>query len=266
MSCPKQIILVIIVLLLTSATNAQTYTKSTAATITDSIQKNYSSFVPLSMIDSLVSFGKRFLHKPYNYRLDHQTRFDCSGFTSYVYSNFGYLLKRSSHEQAKQFDKINRDNLKTGDLVFFSGRRNNNQVGHVGIVVTVEEDGKFDFIHSSNHSGVVISKSEENYYAKRYIRAGRVINDSTKVRFQQSMANEVQEEAFNVENLSTLVNNQSPPTLTQNHLVVKGDSLYAIARKYGITVNDLKKYNHLTSDRIQPKQLLKVTNQDNPVL
>lgn len=262
----KQIFLIALLFAWTGISRSQTVIHSDSTLLTGSIKDNCFSISHPPLLDSLVNFGKTFLHKPYNYRVNNQTRFDCSGFTSYVYDNFGYSLKRSSAEQAQQFDKITRDQLQTGDLVFFSGRRNNSKVGHVGIIVTVGENGKFDFIHSSNHSGIVISKSEEDYYAKRYIRAGRVVNDSTHLQFQESLANKVQEKAIDAENLTKLANNLSSPTLTQNHLVVKGDSLYAIARKYGISVNDLKKFNQLKGDKILPKQLLRITAQNNSVL
>lgn len=179
MSIAKQLILLVCMLWCSTAINGQTETKNASLDIIDSIQKNYITPTHHPLVDSLLNFSKQFLNKPYNYRVNPTTKFDCSGFASYIYSNFGYSLKRSSYEQAKQLDTIHRDQLKSGDLVFFSGRKNNQQVGHVGIVVNVTENGKFEFIHASNHSGIVISKSEETYYARRFIKAGRVIHDNT---------------------------------------------------------------------------------------
>lgn len=213
--------------------------------------------------DSLISFAKRYLRKPYNYRPNPQVRFDCSGFSSYVYDHFGFKLKRSSAEQATQFRNIERTELKTGDLVFFSGRRINNHVGHVGIVVNAYENGKFDFIHSSNQSGIVISRSTEDYYARRYIKAGRVIDDYLIATAQTDMAQNTPEEAFaiNTETPPEEKNTQSEPKPAVYHHVKKGDTLYSIARRYGITVNTLKKQNKLTSDKILPKQKLIITEQ-----
>ena len=39
----------------------------------------------------------------------------------------------------------------------------------------VNDDGTFRFIHSSTQSGIVITRSNEPYYKKRYIGACRII-------------------------------------------------------------------------------------------
>lgn len=211
--------------------------------------------------DSLIRFAKRYLGKPYHYRPNPSIRFDCSGFSSYVYDHFGFKLKRSSAEQATQFGKIERTELKPGDLVFFSGRRVNKRVGHVGIVVNAHENGKFDFIHSSNQSGIVISHSDEYYYARRYISAGRVID---------RLIESIQTDSTHLTQADTLVKNfeivngdrntlPETPTIAY-HSVRKGDTLYSIAKKHGITVGALKKQNNLTSDKIMPGQKLKITD------
>lgn len=45
------------------------------------------------------------------------------------------------------------------------------------------------------------------------------------------------------------------------HTVQKGDTLYGIAKKYGISVNDLKALNNIGSNTIQPGQQLKLVGQ-----
>jgi LysM repeat protein len=49
------------------------------------------------------------------------------------------------------------------------------------------------------------------------------------------------------------------PGKTSTHKVKSGDTLSAIARKYGTTVSSLKKLNNLKSDRIYVGQVLKIT-------
>ena len=42
----------------------------------------------------------------------------------------------------------------------------------------------------------------------------------------------------------------------EQYVVKQGDSLYMIAKKYGITVDELKSTNHLVSNMIYPNQIL----------
>lgn len=101
--------------------------------------------------------------------------FDCSGFTSYIFRQFGIALNASSRSQYTQGTEIGTDNLQPGDLVFFSGRAvSRKHVGHVGIVTEICPDGTFRFIHSACSTGVTISHSQEPYYSRRYIGARRV--------------------------------------------------------------------------------------------
>ncbi|MSP57978.1 MAG: LysM domain-containing protein, partial [Flavobacteriaceae bacterium] len=42
------------------------------------------------------------------------------------------------------------------------------------------------------------------------------------------------------------------------HIVQKGETLYSISKKYGLTVNELKKLNTLTSNNIALGSQLKI--------
>ena len=50
----------------------------------------------------------------------------------------------------------------------------------------------------------------------------------------------------------------SSPLYSNSYTVKKGDSLYSIATKYGVTVNDLKTTNNLTSNTLSIGQVLKI--------
>ena len=103
--------------------------------------------------------------------------FDCSGFTSYVYKQFGYTISPASRIQYTDGVKVDRKTLRKGDLVFFTSRSSGRNVGHVGMVVSADnETGSFKFIHASIR-GVKISSSDEAYYAKRYVGARRIITE-----------------------------------------------------------------------------------------
>jgi cell wall-associated NlpC family hydrolase len=98
--------------------------------------------------------------------------FDCSGLMYYTFKNFDITLPRSSHEMAKIGTKLNNNEIKKGDLVFFKTREKG-VINHVGMVVEVLQD-EIKFIHSSTSSGVIISSTKEPYYNKSFIQANRL--------------------------------------------------------------------------------------------
>lgn len=135
------------------------------------------SIAASNLIQEMLSFAATFTGTRYRYGATGPKAFDCSGFTSYVFRQFGYDLNRTSRQQIHDGEKIKRDELRPGDLVFFNGRAVNNRIGHVGIVTEVDSTGSgFSFIHASTSQGVCVSKyPEEAYYSKRYIGACRPI-------------------------------------------------------------------------------------------
>lgn len=143
-----------------------------------SITNNISNPVEAELqINSLLSFAHKFRGVPYRYGGTTPRGFDCSGFTSYVFKNFGYQLSRRGSHQFHNGERIDRSNLKPGDLVFFGGRGNGPGIGHVGIVTAVDGNGHdFSFIHASCHRGITVSHSTESYYRVRYRNACRIIN------------------------------------------------------------------------------------------
>jgi hypothetical protein len=98
---------------------------------------------------------------------------DCSYFTMDVMSNiYNTTLKRTAAEQYDQSSKINWDELKEGDLIFFKteGRRN---ISHVGIYLTNNK-----FVHASTSQGVTISDLSDPYWQRRLYSLGRVAPDA----------------------------------------------------------------------------------------
>lgn len=105
-------------------------------------------------------------------------RFDCSGFTSYIFSHFGIRLNRSSAAQVADGMPIDDPKrLQPGDLVFYNGHRIGSRIGHVGIVTEVDaETGCFRFIHAAM-TGIQYDSSEAAYYKVRYMGARRIFHN-----------------------------------------------------------------------------------------
>ncbi|MCI6610442.1 MAG: C40 family peptidase [Ezakiella sp.] len=119
---------------------------------------------------SLLDFAKAQMGKPYVFGASGPGAFDCSGFTTYVFKQFGISLPRTSASQSQFGTPVDKANLLPGDLVFFNTMGAG--VSHVGIYVG---DGKF--IHSATtiNSGVVIDSLNSSYYIKTYVSARRVL-------------------------------------------------------------------------------------------
>ena len=98
--------------------------------------------------------------------------FDCSGYTSYVYGQIGYTLLRGSQPQLEDGVIISSEGLQVGDLLFYKGTHRRYYVTHVAIYAG---DGKM--IHADSR-GVIYTDLDDEYYAKRFVCARRVINVS----------------------------------------------------------------------------------------
>jgi len=106
--------------------------------------------------------------------------FDCSGFVSYVFRNFNFIVPRSSCEFAKVGVKIRLEDALPGDIILFTGtKKHTRKIGHMGIVwSTVGDD--FKFIHSSSGKkhGVTISSLDATY-KRRFVEVIRLLKPNT---------------------------------------------------------------------------------------
>lgn len=126
--------------------------------------------------DSLVNFALSFEGKPYRYGGRSPKGFDCSGYAQYVFNQFGIDLERTSRAQSHQGDPVELEQVKKGDLLFFTGpNKQSRQVGHVGLVISKAHE-EIRFVHSSSHGGVKVSGLKGHYegrilFAKRLLKA-----------------------------------------------------------------------------------------------
>jgi len=105
---------------------------------------------------------------PYKYGGESKAGADCSGFVQMVFLNvYNKKVPRSTKQQYEFCKKINKNQLKEGDLVFFE--TGGKGISHVGIFL---REGKF--AHASSSKGVIVNSLDEPYYVKSYRAAGRV--------------------------------------------------------------------------------------------
>lgn len=163
-----------------SIARVQSGARSTSTgSIASKPEKPVTPAVRKELVDELLDYAKTFLGVPYRLGASGPNLFDCSGFTSYVFREFGYDLPHNSQAQFKGSRPVDGfGDLRKGDLVFFGARGSIRNVGHVGIVVDVDlEHGSFRFIHASTSNGVEIQRSTQPYFMMRYMGAGRILPD-----------------------------------------------------------------------------------------
>ena len=96
--------------------------------------------------------------------------FDCSGFTQYVFGQYGVTLPRAVVEQFKAGHAVAPRDLTRGDLLFFSTVAPGPT--HVAIAL-----GGDEFVHAPSSTGVVrVERLSASYWSQRFIGARRVAN------------------------------------------------------------------------------------------
>ncbi|WP_054940252.1 C40 family peptidase [Paenibacillus ihuae] len=124
----------------------------------------------------LVDYARKFLGVPYDFGAgpyEETKKFDCSSFTRHVFKKFGVSLPRLARDQDNIGRRVSRDNLQTGDLIFFTvpGRFESDAVpGHVGIYI-----GGGKFIHTWGEPGVQISELDTGYWHDVILHMQRVL-------------------------------------------------------------------------------------------
>ena len=100
---------------------------------------------------------------------------DCSGMTCKSYSTVGVSLPRTTIGQAEMGKFVPKNALQKGDLVFFTSKKNNGRVSHVGLISRVEENGEIYFIHTSTSRGVVEDDFYMQHWQDNFVTARRIL-------------------------------------------------------------------------------------------
>ncbi len=182
--------------LLISKSVTATFTPVQNQTVYTTVTPSRSSTGPVSA-QNIIEFGSRFLGTPYRYGGSGPGGFDCSGFVSYCFRQFGYNLPRTAAGMAGVGTHVDKSNLQAGDLVFFQGP-GAYSINHVGIYV-----GSNKFIHSSsgNYRGIVYSSLSDAYYSSYYAGARRILDTSAQAINEQPETNN-ENQAEEVDNVS----------------------------------------------------------------
>lgn len=97
--------------------------------------------------------------------------FDCSGFTQYVFAQYGLSLPRAVRDQFKTGKPVEWGRFEPGDLIFFT--TTDPGASHVGIAV-----GSDAFVHAPSSTGVVrVERLSSTYWAPRFVGGRRLLSN-----------------------------------------------------------------------------------------
>ena len=133
----------------------------------EEIQKTLSSDEIIR--NSLMEFYSEWKGVKYKFGGNSKRGIDCSAFTQRIFKEkFNIKIPRSTRTQVKVGEKINKSELKLGDLVFFKTGKTDR---HVGVYM-----GDGNFMHASI-KGVKFTKLNKAFYKKAYWTSRRIIKD-----------------------------------------------------------------------------------------
>ena len=123
--------------------------------------------------------AETYLGTPYRFGGSTRSGIDCSAFVLNVYEETtGLELPRVAAEQAELGERVERQQLQKGDLVFFAHSR---RISHVGIVQEVTPEGEIKFIHAATSRGVMISSLNDSYWGPKFRFAKRILKEDQNI-------------------------------------------------------------------------------------
>lgn len=131
-----------------------------------------------AMINDVVATAESYLGTPHRMGGLTTRGIDCSGLMVKSFESAGIALPRTSGEQANLGEKVKKNSLQRGDLVFF---KIGTKISHVGLV-TRSRGGETLFIHTSSSRGVMVSNLGDDYWKDRFTFGRRVWEDATIIR------------------------------------------------------------------------------------
>lgn len=129
------------------------------------------------LANQIILSGLKYLGTPYVYNApSYQTdTFDCSSFIQYIFGLNGIHLPRNSRQQFLVGEPIPFDQIKRGDLLFFTTKARNHlkglsRIGHVAIYM-----GQDQILHTYRPENKVMVTELNISWKKAFIGAKRVI-------------------------------------------------------------------------------------------
>lgn len=143
-------------------------TTSNIHTDSNLLQQQKEQKLALQQKQLWLSWHKRWVGTPYRYGGNSRSGIDCSSYVQRGYRElFGIELPRTTSGQRGVGIVVSYEQLRIGDLVFFTPKSAPN---HVGIYI-----GDGLFIHVSSSKGVIRSRMDKGYWYKHFHIANRIL-------------------------------------------------------------------------------------------
>ena len=161
------IIIAVAIVMGTSSGEAQMLNSRKQGTVAEQLEQN--SRQREGLVQEILNYAYKYRGTPYRHGAMSPRAFDCSGFTSYVFKQFGITLDRRSSAQIYDGRCVARKDLQPGDVLCFYS--SGDYIGHAGIYI-----GNNQFVHAANSRSGVIITDLSGYYSSRGYEARRIVS------------------------------------------------------------------------------------------
>jgi probable lipoprotein NlpC len=122
----------------------------------------------------VIETAKSYRGTPYRFGGTTRAGMDCSALVFHSFYSIGINLPRMSADQSKLGQKVNVNQVRPGDILFFATGKRKNEVTHSGIVTEAGKDG-IRFIHASTSLGVTEDYLSNRYWSGAFLFAKRLL-------------------------------------------------------------------------------------------
>ncbi len=177
-----------------------------------------------------------------------------------------YYQRRLPSDTALDYHELIRGTKNNESIIIYYGNIDNEKEANY-LKNHMEEVGEAIVIALANYLSLPYQKVTGNYYV---VQKGDSLYSIAK-KYNTSVnelktINHLESNTLQIGDVLVLPGEDKNTSSDILYSVKKGDSLYQIGKKYGVSVSLLKEYNHLNQDSLQIGQVLKIPSSDTDYL